>query len=182
MSPFGILFATLATLGLASLGLGLAVRDGVAGDLLGEGSEIVVAGERDLPLEPLKEVRAHAQISSLGVVKLPHTSPDLVSAKLKTAFSDYLLKNGGKLPAKKEPNPKYVAPKPGRPKPGRRNGCVHCRLHCRELYRNIGIDRANLLSESVGDTPRVHLGARNHRHMPRRSRMHSWATMPFSPV
>jgi hypothetical protein len=57
------------------------------------------------------------EIANIGVVKLPHTSPDLVSAKLKTAFSDYLLKNGGKLPAKKEPNPKYVAPKPGRPKP-----------------------------------------------------------------
>src|ERR687896_2167518 len=39
-------------------GLVLVLGRGVAGDLVDEGGEVVVAGDRDLPLEPFAKVRA----------------------------------------------------------------------------------------------------------------------------
>ena len=57
------------------------------------------------------------EVANIGSVALPHGKPALVEAVVKTAFSDYLLKAGGKLPPKLVENPKYVKPKPGRPKP-----------------------------------------------------------------
>jgi hypothetical protein len=50
-------------------------------------------------------------------LNLPHHSPALVQAVVKTAFTDPFIKAGGKVPGKKVENPNYVKPKPGRPKP-----------------------------------------------------------------
>lgn len=56
-------------------------------------------------------------IANIGDVLLPHGQPTLATAVVKAAISEYLIKNGGKLPLKRTKNPEYKDPKPGRPKP-----------------------------------------------------------------
>ncbi|MCZ7648596.1 MAG: cytochrome c3 family protein [Planctomycetota bacterium] len=56
---------------------------------------------------------AIAPIANIGDVKLPHAQSDIVAAKVSASFKDYLIQQGGKLPPKLAPNPKYKKPRPG---------------------------------------------------------------------
>jgi len=47
------------------------------------------------------------EIPGIGDIKVPHESPKLVAAVIKTAFTDLLLKKGGKLEDEEVPNPEY---------------------------------------------------------------------------
>jgi len=57
------------------------------------------------------------KIADIGDVLIPHGKPEISANGVSAAFSNFLFKSGGKVPAKLEPNPAYKAPKPGRPKP-----------------------------------------------------------------
>ena len=58
---------------------------------------------------------AVAPNKEFGEFHVTHATAAEIAAAVKITLSDYVLKNGGKLPGKKEKNPKWVAPKPGRP-------------------------------------------------------------------